>query len=223
MRILVVEDDRDLNRLLISILSKTGYSVDACFDGEDALTYALGTDFDLIVMDVMMPKMDGFTVVDNMRSRGILSPVLFLSAKSSVEDRVKGLEVGGDYYLTKPFQAQELLAVIRAMLRKHSDNKTNVITCCDLIVNVSEKTVTRAQNKINLTSKEFSLLEYMIRNKGIVLSREMIEQHLWNYDYEGGTNVIDVYVGYLRKKIDTNYEKKLIHTVWGIGWKFGEQ
>lgn len=222
MRILVVEDDKDLNRLLCTSLEAEGYGVDCCFDGEDALLYTSGTNYDVIIMDIMMPKIDGLTAVEKMRSRGVISPILFLSAKSGVEDKINGLEVGGDYYLTKPFQMNELLAVIRAMLRKYSDNKTNIFTALDLTVNPSTKTVTRGDRRIALTAKEFSLLEYMIRNKGIVLSREMIEQHLWNYDYEGGTNVIDVYVGYLRKKIDADYERKLIHTVWGVGWKFGE-
>lgn len=222
MRILVVEDDLNLNRLLCTTLELEGYSVDTCFNGEDAVLYADGADFDVIIMDILMPNLDGFDAVSKMRSKGITSPILFLSAKSSVEDKIKGLEIGGDYYLTKPFQMNELLAVIRAMLRKYSDNKTNMITISDLTVDLASKIVTRGQHEINLTAKEFSLLEYMVRNKGMVLSREMIEQHLWNYDYEGGTNVIDVYVGYLRKKIDADYEKKLIHTVWGIGWKIDE-
>lgn len=222
MRILVVEDDLNLNRLLCTTLELEGYSVDNCFNGEDAVLYADGANFDVIIMDILMPKLDGFAAVSKMRNKGVTSPILFLSAKSGVEDKIKGLEIGGDYYLTKPFQMNELLAIIRAMLRKYSDNKTNLITISDLTVDLASKIVTRGQREINLTAKEFSLLEYMVRNKGMVLSREMIEQHLWNYDYEGGTNVVDVYVGYLRKKIDADYEKKLIHTVWGIGWKIDE-
>lgn len=222
MRILVVEDDKNLNRLLCSSLETEGYSVDRCFNGEDAVLYADGSVFDIIIMDIMLPKLDGLTAVEKMRSKGVSSPILFLSAKSGVDDKIKGLEAGGDYYLTKPFQMNELFAVIRAMLRKYSDNKTNIVTVSDLTVDLTSKTVTRGQKIINLTAKEFSLLEYMIRNKGMVLSREMIEQHLWNYDYEGGTNVIDVYVGYLRKKVDAQFEKKLIHTIWGVGWKFDE-
>ena len=221
MRILIAEDDQELNRMLCKALHSEGYGVDSCQNGEDAILYATGTQYDLIIMDVMMPKTDGLTAVEEMRRRGVVTPVLFLSARSALEDKVKGLEVGGDYYLVKPFQLPELFAVIRAMLRKYTDHKTNVITVADLTVDLSARSVTRGDNQISLTTREFSLLEYMIRNKGMVLSREMIEQHLWNYDYEGGTNVIDVYVGYLRKKIDAGYEKKLIHTVWGIGWKFG--
>lgn len=222
MRILIAEDDKELNRMLCKALTSEGYGVDSCQNGEDAIQYATGTQYDLVIMDVMMPGTDGLTAVEEMRRLGVVTPILFLSARSALEDKVKGLEVGGDYYLVKPFQLPELFAVIRAMLRKYTDHKTNVITAADLTVDISARTVTRAGNLISLTTREFALLEYMIRNKGMVLSREMIEQHLWNYDYEGGTNVIDVYVGYLRKKIDAGYEKKLIHTVWGTGWKFGE-
>lgn len=222
MRILVVEDEKDLNRLLCGILSAEGYSVDSCTNGEDALLYADGAAYDVIIMDIMLPRLDGLTAVERLRARGCAAPVLFLSARSAVEDKINGLEAGGDYYLTKPFQRSELLAVIRAMLRKYSDNKTNVYTICDLTVNVASKAVVRGGIPIELTAREFALLEYMLRNKGVVLSREMIMNNLWNYDHEGGTNVIDVYIGYLRRKIDSHHDKKLIHTVWGSGWKLSE-
>ena len=192
-------------------------------NGEDALAYVLCAVYDVIIMDILMPKLDGFAAVEEMRAKGIQSPVLFLSAKSGVEDRIRGLSIGGDYYLTKPFQMKELLAVVRAMLRKYSQNKTDVFTVDDLKVDLVSKTVERGGKKIELTGKEFALLEYMVRNKGVVLSRSMIENSIWNYDYEGGTNVIDVYIGYLRKKIDKGFEKRLIHTVWGAGWRFGEE
>lgn len=219
MRALVVEDEKDLNRLLSSAMKAEGYSVDSCFNGEEALLYTAGATYDVIIMDIMMPVLDGFSAVSKMRQDGVVTPVLFLSAKADLESRVKGLEVGGDYYLTKPFQMAELLAVVRAMLRKYSQSKTNILTVDDLSLNLTTREVVRGDKSIELTPKEFSLLEYMMRNKGVVLSREMIENHLWNYDYEGGTNVIDVYVGYLRKKIDTGFDKKLIQTVWGIGWR----
>ena len=222
MRILIAEDDIELNRRLCKTLQAEGYGVDGCLNGKDALEYVAGIRYDLIIMDVMMPGTDGLATVEQMRLQGVGTPILFLSARSGLEDKVKGLEVGGDYYLTKPFQIPELLAVIRAMLRKYADHKTDMITVADLTVDLSMRTVARGGCQIHLTVREFALLEYMIRNKGMVLSRKMIEQHLWNYDYEGGTNVIDVYVGYLRKKIDTGHEKKLIHTVWGIGWKLDE-
>ena len=222
MRILVVEDEKRLNRIISEALEDEGYSVDSCFNGQDALEYAAGADYDVIILDIMMPKMDGLEVVRRLRSGGNSTPVLFLTARDSVADRVTGLESGGDYYLVKPFDFQELMAVVRVMTRKYTGNRSNVYTIADLSLDATAKTVTRAGKCIELTAKEFSLLEYMMRNKGVVLSREMIENNLWNYDYEGGTNVVDVYVGYLRKKMDTGFDKKLIHTVWGTGWVLKE-
>ena len=222
MRILVVEDEKRLNRIISEALEDEGYSVDSCFNGLDALDYAAGADYDVIILDIMMPKMDGLEVVRRLRAGGNSTPVLFLTARDSVADRVTGLESGGDYYLVKPFDFQELMAVVRVMTRKYTGNRSNVYSIADLSLDVTAKTVTRAGKNIELTAKEFSLLEYMMRNKGVVLSREMIENNLWNYDYEGGTNVVDVYVGYLRKKMDTGFDKKLIHTVWGTGWVLKE-
>ena len=222
MRILVVEDEKRLNRIISEALEDEGYSVDSCFNGLDALDYAAGADYDVIILDIMMPKMDGLEVVRRLRAGGNSPPVLFLTARDSVADRVTGLESGGDYYLVKPFDFQELMAVVRVMTRKYTGNRSNVYTIADLSLDATAKTVTRAGKNIELTAKEFSLLEYMLRNKGVVLSREMIENNLWNYDYEGGTNVVDVYVGYLRKKMDTGFDKKLIHTVWGTGWVLKE-
>ena len=222
MRILVVEDEKHLNRIVTEALEDEGYSVDNCYNGADALDYTAGADYDVIILDVMMPKMDGFELVRRLRSAGNNTPVLFLTARDSVADRVAGLENGGDYYLVKPFDFQELMAVVRVMTRKYTGNRSNVYTIADLRLDATAKTVTRAGKNIELTAKEFALLEYMLRNKGVVLSREMIENNLWNYDYEGGTNVVDVYVGYLRKKMDTGFDRKLIHTVWGTGWVLKE-
>ena len=222
MRILVVEDEKRLNRIISEALEDEGYSVDSCFNGLDALDYAAGADYDVIILDIMMPKMDGLEVVRRLRAGGNSTPVLFLTARDSVADRVTGLESGGDYYLVKPFDFQELMAVVRVMTRKYTGNRSNVYTIADLSLDATAKIVTRAGKNIELTAKEFSLLEYMLRNKGVVLSREMIENNLWNYDYEGGTNVVDVYVGYLRKKMDTGFSQKLIHTVWGTGWVLKE-
>ena len=199
-----------------------GYSVDSCFNGADALEYALSAKYDVMILDIMLPKLDGLELVRRLRRRGDTTPVLFLTARDSVADKVEGLESGGDYYLTKPFDFQELLAVVHVMTRKYTGNRSNVFTVGDLSIDTASHSVTRAGKSIDLTSKEFSLLEYMVRNKGVVLSREMIENNLWNYDYEGGTNVVDVYVGYLRKKMDTGFDKKLIRTVWGTGWVLKE-
>ena len=212
-----------MNRLISEALEDEKYSVDSCFDGQEALDYAMAAEYDVIVLDVNLPKMDGFTVVERLRDRGCGTPVLFLTARDSVIDKVTGLNAGGDYYLTKPFSFDELLAVIKVMARKYTGNKTNEYSVGDLVVDTGAKTVTRGGEPIDLTSKEFALLEYMVRNRGVVLSREMIENNLWNFDYEGGTNVVDVYIGYLRRKIDKGRDKKLIHTVWGTGWVLREE
>ena len=223
MRILVAEDEKNMNRLISEAMEDEKYSVDSCYDGKDALDYALAADYDVIILDVNMPGEDGFTVVSKLRDRGCTSPVLFLTARDSVADKVTGLESGGDYYLTKPFSFDELRAVVRVMARKYTGNRTNEYRIADLVVDTSAKTAVRAGKAIDLTSREFALLEYMIRNKGVVLSREMIEDNLWNYDYEGGTNVVDVYIGYLRRKIDKGFSSRLIHTVWGTGWVLREE
>ena len=195
-------------------------------DGQEVVdmfaNHPAGT-YDIILMDIMMPKMDGLTLVRRLREKGDDTPVLFLTSRDSVADKVKGLESGGDYYLVKPFDFKELLAVVRVMTRKTTGNHSNQFTMADLTVDVSARTVKRDGRNIELTAKEFALLEYMMRNRGVVLSREMIENNLWNYDYEGGTNVVDVYVGYLRKKMDTGFSQKLIHTVWGTGWVLKEE
>lgn len=223
MRILVVEDEKHLNRIITEAMADEGYSVDSCFNGADALDYALTSVYDVMILDIMLPKLDGLELVRRLRRDGNNTPVLFLTARDSVSDRVEGLESGGDYYLTKPFDFQELIAVVHVMTRKYTGNRSNVYTVGDLTLDVSARTAVRAGKSIDLTQKEFSLLEYMVRNRGVVLSREMIENNLWNYDYEGGTNVVDVYVGYLRKKMDTGFDKKLIHTVWGTGWVLREE
>ena len=222
MRILVVEDEKNLNRIITEAMEDEGYSVDSCFNGADALDYALTAVYDVVILDIMLPKMDGLELVRRLRRGGNHTPVLFLTARDSVADRVEGLESGGDYYLTKPFDFQELIAVVHVMTRKYTGNRSNVYTVGDLTIDTSARTATRAGKSIDLTQKEFALLEYMVRNRGVVLSREMIENNLWNYEYEGGTNVVDVYVGYLRKKMDTGFSKKLIHTVWGTGWVLRE-
>ena len=216
MRILVVEDEKDLNRIMVKTLSAEGYSVDSCYDGVEAQDYLAGAQYDAVVLD-------GVELVTLMRSRGDETPVIFLTAKDSVADRVRGLDSGADDYLIKPFSFDELLARIRVMTRKRSGSTTNVFTIADLTVNTAAHTVERGGKPITLSAKEFALLEYMIRNKEIVLSRESIENNLWNYDYSGGSNVVDVYMSYLRRKIDGGFDKKLIHTVWGVGWVLREE
>ena len=223
MRVLVVEDERDLNRILVKALSAEGYSADACFDGVEALEYLSGAQFDVVILDVKMPRMDGMELLRRMRSSGNDTPVILLTAMDSVPDRVRGLDTGADDYLVKPFSFDELMARIRVVTRKRTGAVTNVFTLADLTVDTASHTVTRGGRTITLSSKEFALLEYLIRNKGTVLSRESIENNLWNYDYSGGSNVVDVYISYLRRKIDNGFSKKLIQTVWGVGWVMREE
>ena len=218
MRILVVEDERDLNRVISKRLESEGYSVDRCFDGEEALDFIDVGEFDAIIMDIMMPRINGIEVLKQMRSRNNITPVLLLTARDGIGDRVNGLDAGADDYLVKPFAFEELLARIRVMTRKASGNPTNVFSAADLTMDLNSHTVVRGDVNINLSAKEFEILEYLLRNKGIVLSREKIESHVWNFDYSGGTNVVDVYIRYLRKKIDDEFEPKLIHTVRGCGY-----
>lgn len=223
MRILVAEDEQDLNRLMVQALERAGYSVDSCYDGADALDYAAGADYDCILLDIMMPKADGRTVLRTLRSRGYAVPVIFLTALDSVQDRIDGLDLGADDYLVKPFDMAELLARIRAATRKYGGQKTTVLTAGDLSLDTVTHGVTRAGQTINLSAKEYAILEYLLRNKGAVLSRAQLENHIWNYDYAGGSNVVDVYIAYLRKKVDAPFDKKLIHTVRGTGWVLREE
>ena len=222
MRILVVEDERDLNLLLQKVLKKAGYTVDGCHDGEDAQLHLLGAEYDGILLDVMMPKKDGYTLVRELREQGVDTPVLFLTARDSVSDRVKGLDLGADDYLVKPFDFDELLARLRAMTRKHVGQRTNTLTVGDLTLDTAQRRVTRGGEEIALLPKEFSILEYLLRNKEKVLSREQIEDRIWNYEYSGSSNNVDGYMSRLRKKIDEGRDQKLIHTVKGIGWVIRE-
>ena len=218
MRILVAEDERALNRILVKQFTKLGYSVDSCFDGESVFDFIQGADYDAIVLDVMMPKKDGFTVLKEMRQMKNSTPVIFLTAKTEISDRVFGLDLGANDYLIKPFSFEELAARVRMITRDSKDNSTNIFTVGDLTVDVKSREVKRGSVKIDLSAREYSILEALIRNAGTVMTREKIENSVWNYDYEGGTNVIDVYIRYLRKKIDDGFETKLIHTVRGAGY-----
>ena len=222
MRILIAEDEEDMNRLIKKSLEKEGYGVDACFDGKEALYYLEHTDYDAAILDIMMPEADGLTVLKAIRKKGLDLPVMFLTAKDSIPDRELGLDSGADDYLIKPFDFDELLARVRSMTRKRTPHTSSAITIGDLTLDTGSHTVTRAGKTIDLSSREYSILEYMCMNPGIVLSREKIEDHIWNYDYSGGSNVVDVYISYLRKKIDGGQPHKLIRTVWGAGWMIKE-
>ncbi len=218
MRILVAEDEKALNRILVKQFTKLGYSVDSCFDGESVFDFLAGATYDAIVLDVMMPKKDGFTVLTEMRQQHINTPVIFLTAKTEISDRVHGLDLGANDYLIKPFSFEELAARVRMITRDSTGNSTNTFTVGDLTVDIKSREVKRAGKRIDLSAREYSILEALIRNAGTVMSREKIESSVWNYDYEGGTNVIDVYIRYLRKKIDDDFDTKLIHTVRGVGY-----
>ena len=218
MRILVVEDEVNLNDIIVKKLKLEHYGVDSCFDGKEALDYIFCAEYDVILLDIMLPKLDGFEVLKKIRNKNIKTPVLLLTARDGIEDRVQGLDFGADDYLVKPFAFDELLARIRVLLRRNTDNASNIFTLSNLTVNCNSHEVFRDNTSIKLSTREFTILEYMIRNKEKVLSREKIEQHIWDYNYEGGTNVVDVYIRYLRKKIDDNFSPKLIHTIRGIGY-----
>lgn len=223
MRILLAEDERDLNHIITEKLTADGYSVDSCFDGREAIDILSYTEFDAVILDIMMPEADGYAVLRALRGAGKKTPVLFLTAKDAVSDRVKGLDSGANDYLVKPFSFEELSARLRAMTRSSYGFAENVLRIADLTMDCTSHMVKRGGREISLSAKEYAMLEYLMYNQGRVLSREMIEDHVWNFDYEGGTNVVDVYISYLRKKIDEGYDKKLIHTVRGRGFILREE
>lgn len=195
--------------------------MDLCFDGDDALFYIEGTEYDAVVLDIMLPGTDGLTILKTIRDKQNLTPVLMLTARSTVEDKVKGLDCGADDYLTKPFSLDELTARLRVLIRRQGGTggrADNTLTVGPLTLDTATRSATRDGKEIKLTAKEYSILEYLMRNQGVVLSRDKIEQHIWNYDYTGSSNVIDVYIRTLRKKIDADFDVKLIQTVRGMGY-----
>lgn len=218
MRILVVEDQKDLNEIIVRKLTNEHYTVDACFTGDDALDFLRCAEYDGVVLDIMLPGITGIGVLKQMRASGDKTPVLLLTALGTVEDRVAGLDAGADDYLVKPFDFDELMARIRAMIRRGGERASSVMTSGDLTLDSASRTVKRGEEEISLTAKEFDILEYLMQNEGKVLSRDKLSNHIWNYDYDGGSNVIDVYVYHLRRKIDDGYEQKKIITVKGAGY-----
>lgn len=218
VRILIAEDEKDLNQILTSRLKAEHYSVDSCRNGQEALDYIAGAEYDAVILDIMMPVLDGLTALRTIRRQGNTVPVLLLTARDSIEDRVTGLDAGANDYLVKPFAFEELLARIRVLLRKPAETSSTCLQTADLKILLNTHQVFRSDTEIHLSGKEFALLRYMMQNEGIVLSRDKLEQHIWNYDFSGGSNVIDVYIRYLRRKIDDGFEPKLIHTVRGTGY-----
>ena len=219
MRILVVEDEKDLNSIICSKLVKEGYNVDACYDGQAALDYMEAENYDGAIMDIMIPNKDGITVLREMRNAGIQVPVLFLTSKTETQDIVRGLDAGASDYMTKPFEFSELMARLRVMLRTQNPVNENVITCGSLVVDMNNRQAIRDGKVIDLTVREYAILEYLARNRNVVVTREQIRVNIWNIDDDVNSNVIDVYIRYLRRKIDDNYEEKLIHTIRGVGYK----
>jgi DNA-binding response OmpR family regulator len=219
MRILIVEDNRRFHRSLRTSLEEDGYAVDSAFDGDEGEDFALSAPYDLIILDVMLPKKDGYNLCRDLRQLGINSPILMLTARDAVEDRVDGLDSGADDYLVKPFSMMELRARLRALLRRDKSEKIALLKVGDLVVDPANHHIQRGDTDIKLTPREFSILEYFVRSPNRILTREMILAHVWNFDFISGSNVVDVYVRRLRRKIDDPFEVKLLETIRGVGYR----
>ena len=222
MKILLAEDEVDLNNVVTRYLKKNGYSVDSVLDGEEALDYLEYSEYDLVILDIMMPKVDGFEVIKKLRDKGNHTSVLMLTARDSADDKVKGLDLGADDYIVKPFDFNELMARIRAVVRRKHGNSSNKLVIGDLILDTSETSVTRAGKQIELTGKEYEVLEYLMQSKNRILSRDQIKEHVWDFDYEGDSNIIDVLIKNIRKKIDIEDGKQIIYTKRGLGYVIKE-
>ncbi|PSM48833.1 DNA-binding response regulator [Chroococcidiopsis sp. CCALA 051] len=222
MRVLVIEDEPGIAQFIRQGLNEAGYAVDVASDGQAGLDYALAAEYDVIVLDIMLPQLDGLQVLRQMRSR-IKTPVLLLTARDTVEDRVKGLDAGADDYLFKPFAFPELLARLRALLRRPPLQLDTILQVADLEMDVANREVRRAGKSIELSPREFSLLEYLMRHPRQVLTRSQITERIWNFDFYGDSNVVDVYIGYLRRKIDNGFDRPLLHTVRGVGYRLSAE
>ena len=219
MRVLVIEDDRKIASFVTNGLKQSGFAVDHCAEGDEGLIFARATPYDAAVLDVMLPKMDGLSLIQMLRREHIQTPVLILSAKATVDDRVRGLQAGGDDYLTKPFAFSELLARVQALIRRatHAVEPTR-LSVADLVLDLLTREVVRTGQKIELHAREFSLLEYLMRHAGRVVTKTMILEHVWDYSFDPQTNVVDVLVHRLRAKVDKEFPKKLIQTIRGVGY-----
>jgi len=223
MKILVVEDEKKVAKFLKQGLEEERYVVDVAYDGAQGETLALTGSYDLIVLDILLPKKDGITLLKDLRAGKVTTPVLMLTAKSATEDKIEGLDGGADDYLTKPFAFAELLARVRSLLRRGASEKTITLKLADLQLDTVTHKARRGDRLIELTGKEYALLEYFMRNTNHVLTRTIISEHIWNYNFDTGTNVVDVYINHLRTKIDDGFEKKLLHTVRGVGYVLKEE
>lgn len=222
MRILIIEDERRLSGVIKKGLTEDGFAVDTVYDGEEGMFLAETEPYDAIVLDIMLPKLDGLTVCRKLRTRGVTIPILMLTAKASVEDKVAGLDSGADDYLPKPFAFIELRSRIHALIRRNATGGTPILSVGDLVVDPVKHTVARGTNRIVLTPKEFSILELLLQHRDEVVTRTMITEHVWDYNYDGISNVVDVFLASLRRKVDKGYANKLIHTIHGVGYKIGE-
>jgi heavy metal response regulator len=222
MRILIVEDEKKVARFIQQGLEEEHYSVDVAHDGERGALLAETQGYDLLILDVMLPKLSGIEITRRLRASRVATPILMLTAKTATEDKVAGLDSGADDYLTKPFAFAELLARVRSLLRRGSKEKSTVLSIADLELDTVSHKAKRGGKAFDLTAKEYALLEYFLRNKNRVLSRTIISEHIWDYNFDTGTNLIDVYVNHLRNKVDSGFEKKLIHTVRGVGYVLRE-
>jgi DNA-binding response OmpR family regulator len=218
MRILIVEDEISLLKFIAKGLREGGYNIDIAKDGKVGEHFMETIDYDCVILDIMLPFIDGLTLLKKFRIKNIITPVIILTAKDSIEDRVRGLDLGADDYLVKPFSLDELLARLRALLRRKGDSKEPILSIDNLNVDLIRHTVARNGTTIELTAREFTILEYLLRNKGILLTRSQIAEHVWDYDFEYNSNIVDVYIGYLRRKIDDEFKNKLIHTIRGSGY-----
>lgn len=218
MRILVVEDERDLNRIITKHLKKNNYSVDSCFDGQEALDFISYSEYDLIITDIMMPNVDGYEFIDKLRANKNNTPVIMLTAKDTLEDKIVGLDSGADDYIVKPFEFDELLARIRVLMRRNYGLATNIIRIEEVTLDLAKKQVTKSGEIIDLTGKEYEVLEYLMKNKGSILSRDQILNHVWDYEYEGASNIVDVIIKNIRKKLDRGEGNTIIYTKRGLGY-----
>jgi DNA-binding response OmpR family regulator len=223
MRVLIVEDEPGIVEFVCQGLGEAGHAVDAARDGQEGLDYALAAEYDLMLIDIMLPKMDGLRLLRELRERGMRTPVLLLTARSGVQDRVTGLDAGADDYLVKPFAFPELLARLRALLRRPPLQTDTVLHVGDLAMDTARQQVQRAGRSIELSPREFALLEFMLRNPNQVLTRTQIAEHIWNFDFYSESNVVDVYIGYLRRKMDRGFDYPLIHTVRGVGYRLSAE
>jgi DNA-binding response OmpR family regulator len=223
MKLLIAEDEKALNEVITKKLKHEGFGVDSCFDGNETLDRLLYSNYDLAILDIMMPGLSGIQVVTKLRSQGKNTPVIFLTAKDTIHDKVTGLNIGANDYIVKPFAFDELIARIMAVMRTVSGNVSNQFTLGGLSLNIDSHIITLDGCEVTLTGKEYDLLEYMMMNKGHILSKTKIVNHVWGYDYEGSDKIVEVYMNYLRKKIDAGKDKKLIHTVRGIGYVMKEE